>query len=86
MLGLIPGGVVDRLGKLPTENGLKCNLSYYIVRWLKSRTIRLNKGLSRDYSVGYIVVSGCPRLRLINLINRVNTNITVVGRKERYVI
>ena len=48
---------MDRLGKLPTEGGLKYNLWYYIVRYLKSRTTRLNKGLFRDYLVGYIIVS-----------------------------
>ena len=77
---------MDRLGKLPTEDGSRCNLSYYIVRWLKLRIARLNRGLSRDYSERYIVVSGCPRLRLTNPTSRVNTNITVVGRKERYAI
>ena len=51
---------MDRSGKLPTEGRSKCNLSYYTVRWLKSRIARLNRGLSRDYSAGYIVVSGCP--------------------------
>ena len=77
---------MDHLGKLPTKGGSRCNLSYYIVRWLKSRIARLNKGLSRDHSVGYIVVSGCPRLRLAGPISKVDTNITVVGRKERYAI
>ena len=57
MLRVIPGGVIDRLGKLPTENRSRYNLSYYIVRYLKLRTTRLNKGLSRDYLVGYIIVS-----------------------------
>ena len=57
VLGVVPGGVVDRSGKLPTEGGLRCNLSYYIVRCSKSRTTRLNRGLSRDHLVGYIVVS-----------------------------
>ena len=77
---------MDRLGKLPTENRSRCNLSSYIVRWLKSRIVRLNKGLSRDYSAGYIMVSGCPRLRLAGPISRVDTNITVIGRKEQCVI
>ena len=48
---------MDRLGKLPTENGSRYNLSYYIVRYLKLRITRLNKGLSKDYLIGYIIVS-----------------------------
>ena len=83
MLGAVPDGVVDRLSKLPTENRSRYNLSYYIVRCLKSRTTRLNKDLSRDYSVGYIVVSKCSRLRLAGPTSRVDTNITIAGRKER---
>ena len=86
VLGLIPGGVIDRLNKLPTEGRLRYNLLYYIIRWLKLWIVRLNKGLSKDYSVGYIVVSGYPRLRLAGPISRIDTNIIVVGRKKRYVI
>ena len=74
---------MDRLGKLPTENGSRCNLSYYIVRCLKSRITRLNRGLSKDYLVGYIVVSEYSRLRLVGPTSRVDTNITAAGRKER---
>ena len=94
MLGAIPDGVVNYIGNklsnllgiLPTENRLKYNFSYYTVYCSKLRTTRLNKGLSRAYLVRYIIVSGCPRLRLANPISKVDTNTTVVKRKERYVI
>ena len=32
------------------------------------------------------MVSSYPRLRLVGPISKVDTNITVIGRKERYVI
>ena len=94
ILGAIPDGVVDYIGNklsnllgiLPIENRLKYNFSYYTVRYSKLRITRLNRGLSRAYLAGYIIVSNYPRLRLINLISKVNTNITVIGRKERYAI
>ena len=86
ILGAIPGEVIDYLNKLPTENKLRYNLSYYIIRYLKSRITRLNKSLFKDYLIGYIIVSTCPRLRLVGPISRVNTNTTVAGRKKRYVI
>ena len=94
MLGTAPDGVVDYIGNklsdllgiLPIENGLRYNFSYYTVRYSKSRITRLNKGLSRAYLAKYIIVSSCPRLRLVGPISRVDTNITVIGRKERYAI
>ena len=32
------------------------------------------------------MVSGCPRLRLVGPISRVDINTTIIGRKERYII
>ena len=57
VLGVTPGGIVDRLGKLPTEGGSRYNLSYYIVRCLKLRITRLNRNLSKDHLIGYIIAS-----------------------------
>ena len=74
------------MGILPTEGGLRYNFSYYNIRYSKLRITRLNKGLFRAYLAGYIIVSGCFRLRLVGPISRVDTNTTVAGRKERYVI